>query len=426
MAPRFECPDDGDLMLSFDQGHPSPDVSLHLVSCRRCRRRVVKLDTRRTSLRQLMGCSDRFQRTTSPPQDAAAISLTEPQAECGSAIRQIGKYPVLRWIAAGGQADVYLARHPGLNCEVMIKLAHQSLPADAQLASRLHQEAEILASLNHPHLARVWDADLFEGRPFLVLERINGETMLQSLRHGRPKVQEVVRRLHQLLDAVAVVHNIGVLHLDLKPENVMLASPSHVKLIDFGAAGFACDPDESGEAVSSIGTPEYMAPEQRAGLCEAISEQTDIFGLGGVLYVQLFGEPPFAHGRALPTFEMSSSPIWNSSQATEPIPGHDDQSRTRDVPQVLVEICRRALDQRLEKRYRTLSEFDAALRRFTQIERTGGYRRLLGAATLAVGLMSLAWTLAGRMSELPTDRNNHVRADVLDGGTWIPLEKAVP
>ena len=194
-----------------------------------------------------------------------------------------GRYEVVEEIGRGGMGTVYAARDTALERDVAIKIGNAVPSSD--LHARLTREAQVLARLEHPGIVPVHDWGLLaDGRPFYVMKRVHGRT-LRAFIEGEPPLNERLRVFERVCEAVAFAHARGVIHRDLKPDNVMIGDFGEVMVTDFGIAVAWGDP--SGSAIA--GTRGFMAPEQSAG--EAVDERADVHALGAVLQAML---PPNA------------------------------------------------------------------------------------------------------------------------------------
>src|SRR5207244_3541115 len=151
-------------------------------------------------------------------------------------IVKIGKYTVLRHLDQGGQAAVFLALHPSLGREVVLKLGHSGLHALQRDA--LVKEGRILAELDHPFLARIYDLDIHEERPFLVMEYVHGQNLEQYAKQQVLTPIQCAQMLAKIARALALAHQRGVIHRDLKPRNLLIDANGEPRIIDFGLANF--------------------------------------------------------------------------------------------------------------------------------------------------------------------------------------------
>jgi predicted Ser/Thr protein kinase len=293
--------------------------------------------------------------------------MQQPAAESGplKSGTKLGPYEIVELLGAGGMGVVYRARDQRLERDVALKMLPAGALADDAARRRFRKEALVLAKLNHPHIGTIYEFATQEGMDFLVMEYIAGTTLAAKLPGGgrhRFRVIEIVDMGIQLADALAVAHDLGVIHRDLKPGNIMLAkSPGvfgRVKVLDFGLAKFApvarasvagTGWGENGTTAGSslagliVGTVNYMSPEQLEG--GPVDARSDIFAVGLVLYEVATGENPFA-GRS-PT-----STIANILKQ-EPAPLRDGNPV---APAELDRILRKCLHKRPEERYQSARE----------------------------------------------------------------------
>src|SRR5262245_23355891 len=205
---------------------------------------------------------------------------------------RLGPYEIIAPLGAGGMGEVYLSRDTRLAREVAIKVLPPHLADTPEARTRFEREARAISSLNHPHICSLYDVGFENGVDFLVLEKIDGETLASRLARGALPTDQVLRLGIQIADALDRAHRAGIVHRDLKPENIMLAK-SGAKLMDFGIARVAkhkpagdASTTVSGETVTAegaiLGTFQYMAPEQLAGT--RADARSDLWSLGCVLY----------------------------------------------------------------------------------------------------------------------------------------------
>jgi Tol biopolymer transport system component len=220
--------------------------------------------------------------------------------------------------------EVYLARDTSVGRDVAIKVLPAELAADAARLARLRREARLLASLNHPNIANLYALEEDQGRPFLVLELVEGESLADRLRRGRLPLRQALQVAVQIAEALDSVHERGLVHRDLKPSNVMLTTRGTAKLLDFGlarqesieAADTLTDAAPSDDFVTAsghvVGTPAYMSPEQARG--SPSDQQSDIWAFGCVLYELLAGRHPFASASRPDQIEaiLDREPAWRT------------------------------------------------------------------------------------------------------------------
>jgi serine/threonine-protein kinase len=210
-----------------------------------------------------------------------------------------GKYRIVRLIGDGGMGAVYEARHEVLGSAVALKFLHSELARRPGLASRFLQEAKVSASIQSPHVTRVTDVDQMpDGAPYLVMELLSGESLqtLLDRRHKLPRDQAIDFAL-QILSGLEAAHALGVVHRDLKPDNVFITPSTGgpvLKLLDFGIAKLRQTSEYQRGLTrpgAIMGTPEYMAPEQLYA-ADKVDHRADLYSLGAMLYEMLTGERP--------------------------------------------------------------------------------------------------------------------------------------
>ena len=216
---------------------------------------------------------------------------------------QLGSHEITALLGKGGMGEVYRARDLKLKREVAIKILPEEFSRDADRVNRFQREAEVLASLNHPNIAGIYDVEEAGGSRYLVLELVEGETLADRIARGPIPVGEAMRIALQICGALEAAHERGIIHRDLKPANIKLTDDGNVKVLDFGLAkameSMPTSATQSnsptllsgGMAGMIVGTAAYMSPEQAKG--RAVDRRTDIFAFGCVLYEMLTGKRTF-------------------------------------------------------------------------------------------------------------------------------------
>jgi serine/threonine-protein kinase len=261
-----------------------------------------------------------------------------------------GKYELTQLLGEGAMGAVYRARHRGLGTSVAIKLLHPELATRPDLVARFRQEAHAASAIGHPHIVAVHDLATAEnGACYLVMELLRGESLRQLLeREGRLSMEQTVALVGQLLSALAAAHHAGVVHRDLKPDNLFVVDTGDgepfLKVLDFGISKIrAGEPlGEGGAATVAgalLGSPHYMAPEQARGDLD-IDGRVDLWATGCILFECLAGEPPFV---AASTAEVLAEILRGSAPSL--------QARCPGVSPELAAVVRRALQREREARY---------------------------------------------------------------------------
>lgn len=289
-----------------------------------------------------------------PAFDVAAKSLASSNRENLTQGESIRHYTVIRAIGTGGMGEVYLAEDTRLGRNVAIKLLHASFTRQTDRLQRFEREARAASALNHPNVCTVYEVgEMEDGRPYIVMEYIEGMTLRQRMNHGHLLIPEVLDIATQVGSALQAAHQAGILHRDVKPENVMLRRDGYVKVLDFGLAKLT--EQQSLDAAAGpttcvgmntdtgvAGTAGYMSPEQAQGL--SVDQRTDIFSLGVVLYEMVTGRLPF---------EARSPRDAIVSMTKEPPPLTHYLSK---APGRLQPIVNKALRRNREERYQTITE----------------------------------------------------------------------
>ncbi len=205
----------------------------------------------------------------------------------------IGQYRILEKRGRGGMATVFKAYHPALDRYVAIKALHPAFMEDPNFLARFQREARVVAKLEHPNIVPIYDFAEHEGRPYLVMKFIEGETLKARLQRDPVEQDELLKIVAAVAAGLFYAHQKGILHRDVKPSNVLLGFDGRVYLADFGLARIA----QAGESTLSsdmmLGTPQYISPEQAMGVSE-LDAGTDIYSFGVMLYEMIVGSVPFS------------------------------------------------------------------------------------------------------------------------------------
>ncbi|MGH9836248.1 MAG: serine/threonine-protein kinase, partial [Blastocatellia bacterium] len=299
------------------------------------------------------------------------------------------RYQIISPIGSGGMGEIYLAQDTRLNRKVAIKLLPEQYTKDPERLRRFEKEAQAASALNHPNIITIYEIGEVEGRHFIATEYIEGRTLRRKIAGTKLPISEVLEIATQVVSALAAAHAAGIIHRDVKPENIMIRPDDYVKVLDFGLAKLterstatgaieplpsesdvpetpttadlaledtheppiAINPDDvfatvpaggSHETVPGVvmGTAQYMSPEQARGL--RVDARTDIFSFGIVLYEMIAGRAPFSGASSR---ELVAAILHN-----DPPPLSHFQP---EVPEVMEWIVAKALVKDREERYQT-------------------------------------------------------------------------
>jgi predicted ATPase/serine/threonine protein kinase len=276
---------------------------------------------------------------------------------------KFGRYEIRSQLGAGGMGEVYLAEDISLNRKVAIKFLPPALITDEHARKRLLREAQAAAKLDHPNICTIHEVAEEDGRSFIVMQYVEGETLAARLKRQPLKLDEALDVSLQIGEALSEAHTHGIAHLDIKPQNIMLTPSGRVTVLDFGVAKMVGTQGLTGDEAKTqsllttagtiVGTPGYMSPEQARG--ESLDERSDIFSLGVVLYEMIAGRTPFEGSTA--------SDVLAAILLVEPPPL---KQFVPELPTQLEQITTRALAKDRKKRYQTVKDLALELKSLKQ------------------------------------------------------------
>jgi tetratricopeptide (TPR) repeat protein len=273
---------------------------------------------------------------------------------------QLGRYEIQTKLGAGGMGEVYLAQDSELDRTVAIKILPERLAADPQRLPRFIQEARAASALNHPHILTIHEIGSYQTSKFIAMEFIDGDTLRERMKAGM-KLLQVLEVASEIASALVAAHAAGIVHRDIKPDNVMVRRDGYVKVLDFGLAKLTerkpatNDPEAPTRAMVNtdagtvMGTANYMSPEQAKGV--QVDARSDLWSLGAVMYEMVTGQLPF-QGET-PTETISLILQKEPPPLTRSAPG---------IPDELDRIVTKALTKDLEERYQSAKDLLIDLR----------------------------------------------------------------
>ncbi len=313
----------------------------------------MSLDERSAFLDRECGDDDQLRRSVQMEIRAAADANTTQSFFNDYKSVLPDHYRLIEMIGRGGMAEVFLAEDTRLSRRVAIKFLNSEFRKDPDRMRRFHQEAKAASALNHPNILIIHDIGEKDGVQYLVSEFVQGETLSSRISRGHILLAEAVGIAIQIASALAASHNAGIVHRDIKPDNVMLRPDGSIKVLDFGLAketgnlSGAVDGDAKTLANIStspgliLGTPQYMSPEQARG--KRLDSRTDIFSLGILIFEMVTGRPPFV-GNSMA--DIIASILTKEPQGLE--------EYLDDPPSTLIRIVQKALRKDSEERYGTM------------------------------------------------------------------------
>jgi serine/threonine-protein kinase len=276
---------------------------------------------------------------------ASALDVSAPPDLAG--------YEVLEELGRGGMGVVYRAWDRRLKRPVALKMLLAGAYARPEERERFRREAEAEAGLRHPNIVQVYDVGTLDGRPYLIMEFVEGGSLAQRLGVAPLPAGQAAALVATLAEAVQTAHDRAIVHRDLKPSNVLVSADGTPKITDFGLARRLEEAPGLTHSGATLGTPSYMAPEQTRGGTQAVGTAADVYALGAILYETLTGRPPFRADTAAETMRQVAE--------QEPLP--PSRSGVR-VPHDLEVICLKCLCKEPHRRYASAAALAEDLRRF--------------------------------------------------------------
>src|SRR5829696_2774130 len=260
---------------------------------------------------------------------------------------RVGSFIIHAPIGAGGMGEVYLAEDERLRRRVALKVLSPDLATDAAAGKRLLREARAAATLDHPNICTVYEVGEADGRRFIAMQYVDGATLADRLKQAPLALPVAIAVGAQVANALAEAHRHGIVHRDIKPQNVMLSATNHATVLDFGLATPAPAREGASATFTALteagvvsGTLSYMSPEQARG--ETLDERSDVFSFGIVLYELVSRMHPFRQASGADTLAALLTA--------------DPRPITTEIPSELRRVLRRCLEKDRARRYQTMRD----------------------------------------------------------------------
>jgi serine/threonine-protein kinase len=320
------------------------------------------------------------------------------------------RYRVEKLISRGGMGAVFQATQLGLDRAVAVKMLLPMLSRDEKVKERFRREARSVASLNHPNIIQIYDYGISDHGPYIVMEYLRGKSLRQILKQGPLSIAHSVDVIEQVCSALATAHTAGVIHRDLKPDNIIIEDQAdgqgHVKVLDFGIAKIreaqAEEADTNLTGANIIGSPAYMSPEQSMGA--ELDARSDLYSLGIVLYEMLTGATPF--GKAAPP-QMLMHQVHTAPRPLSELRGEVSDS----IEIVVMKALAKERDQRfgsaveftqaLNEAFANPNLFDTQLTGESTLDADKSYSTQVGSGKSTDRTSSLTATLRRRLAIMP-------------------------
>ncbi len=334
----------------------------------------------------------------------------------------VGSYRITRLVGFGAMGAVYMAVHPGIGSRVAVKVLNQDPSRSPALVDRFFAEARAVNLIRHEHIVNVLDlSQLPDGRPYIVMEYLDGAPMAALFEAGSVPIGTLARVVGEVLDALGSAHDKGVVHRDLKPDNLHVTPAGHVKVLDFGIAKLRSEAPGSGTRTGSLlGTPHYMSPEQALG--KGVDARADLYAIGVVLYEGATGQKPFD---APALFDLLRKHV-------EEPPRPPTQLRP-DLPPAYESVILKAMAKDPAARYQTAQEFSQALLDATRSLPDSAWAPVSTGGAVAAAMQSRARSgirSTAPMQEVPANAGAATSPTVPSAGTYagasLPAAAATP
>lgn len=344
-------------------------IDSHISHCEPCCETMAGMSSEDTFASLLLGVG-RVSTEQTVDSNYPSASKLKPQDEMPAELAVHPKYEIVGLIGKGGMGDVYEAIHRKMERKVALKVINRDLFQKAEAVNRFHREVKTAAQLSHPNIVTSYDADQAGDFHFLVMEYVDGVDLSKTVRsHGALPVGKACDVIRQAAIGLQHAHELGMVHRDIKPHNLMLTAEGTIKILDFGLASLTATADSSAYSVevrsdltavgAIMGTPDFISPEQASDVRQ-VDIRSDIYSLGATFYFLLSGRPPFCEGNVMHKLR-SHAELKPDSLTT----------LRSDLPEKLVAIVEKMMAKDRNNRYSTPIEVAFALESFLKSWQVG-------------------------------------------------------
>jgi len=290
----------------------------------------------------------------------------------------VSHYKVEKKLGEGGMGEVYLAEDTKLKRRVALKFLPAQYASDAEFKERFKREAQAAAALNHPNIITIHEVAEYENKPYIAMEYVEGESLKDLIAQKDLHISKIIDIAMQICQGLAKAHEAGIVHRDIKPQNILMDKDGRARIVDFGLARLKRDVMLT-QTGSTLGTVAYMSPEQAQG--KEVNHRSDIFSLGVVLYEMITGQLPFKgeHEAALVYSIVNENP--------EPLARYKS-----DVPGELQRIVEKGMEKNREMRYQHVDDLQADLSKLREEVKSGVTKTLVTRATPSPSIAVLPFT----------------------------------
>jgi serine/threonine-protein kinase len=282
---------------------------------------------------------------------SSTLTIEYPQKTLAKGSLLAGRFEVQDEIGTGGMGTVYKVIDRKINEEMALKILKPEIAPKAEVIERFKNELKLARRISHKNVCRLYDLHEEAGTLFITMEYVPGEGLDVLIhREGRLSAEKACALARQIVEGLVQAHNLGVIHRDLKPRNIMIDSQGNVRIMDFGIARHLGGPDLTADGIM-VGTPHYMSPEQASG--ESVDQRTDIYALGAILFEMVVGRPPFEGENALAVAFKHKTELPKHPREFNP-----------EVPASFDRLIIKCLAKKREDRYQSAEELLVELVRF--------------------------------------------------------------